>query len=116
MNFVQLVITSTLKHHDTTLSGTRCQNQSILPWSPCDAIHRRVKIILENFSPAVIVLLLEDFDLVVISARRNHAFVFRMSPCDLPDWTLMNLKGHGFLLLAIFECRDLQESITVARC
>jgi len=39
VNFVQFFITATLKHYDAALSGSRSQNQSILPRSPRDAIH-----------------------------------------------------------------------------
>ena len=39
VNFVQLIITATLEHYNAALSGSRSQNQSILPRSPRDAIH-----------------------------------------------------------------------------
>ena len=38
-----------------------------------------------------------------------------MGPGDLPDGAIVDLESHWVFLLAIFQRRDLEESIAVAR-
>lgn len=115
VNASHFLISTSLKNHNASLSGTCSQNKPIFPGSPRDTVYRGVQIFIENLGP-ILVLLPKDLQATIVAACSNDAFKLWMGPSDLPDWAFVHLEGHWLLLLAIFQSCNLQEAVAVTGC
>jgi len=102
---------------NAAFSSTPRQNQSVLPRCPRDTVNWTAELyFVYRILPITLSITSPNLDLVIVATGRQNRFILRVSPCYLPGGTIMCLKCLVRLLCSIwFDCRDLDEAITVTR-
>ena len=111
-----LIILVPYEDNTASLGSTGSKNESILPGCPRDAIHRGAQVLLEDaVVPIVVHVAFPHFDLPVVAASGNDAFILGVGPSHLPDGSLVCFNRCCCCILTTVGAyiADLQKAIAI---
>ena len=119
-NSVRPLVSLVFYRVNFALSSTSCEDESIFPRCPGDAVDSCLGKYFVSLNPLAYLLLLPDTDSPVVPTSSQDIFILRVSPGHLPNGAFMSfpvgINFNRLLSIRVFVyTSDLNETITIIR-